>query len=279
MIQSPDPVLELHEATLVKDDRRILDRLTLTISAGEHTAILGPNGAGKSFLTKLLSHDERPLVPEGGPAPIKVFGSDNWDVFNLRSQLGLVSEEMHRRFVMGNNEGRISGEAAVLSGFLASQGILRYGAVTGEMRERAAAALERMGATHLAKRWLDAMSSGEARRVLLARALATSPRALLLDEPTTSLDLAARHDFMERVREIARGGTTLILVTHHTDEIVPEIGRVILLKGGRILADGPKRSVLTQERMTELFDAPIVLEEEDGYFYARPGAARSVARA
>ena len=269
-----EPVLELIDATVVKDDRRILDSLTLTIHAGEHTAIVGPNGAGKSFLTKLLSHEERPLVPDDGSSPIRVFGSDTWDVFNLRSQLGIVSAEMHHRFVSGNSEGRVRGEAAVLSGFLASQGILRYGSITPEMRQRAAAALALMGASHLAGRWLDAMSSGEARRVLLARALVTSPRALVLDEPTTSLDLATRHDFMERVRQIARAGTTLILVTHHIEEIVPEIERIILLRNGRIMASGPKRAVLTADCLSELFEAPIALDEDDGYYYARPATVR-----
>lgn len=273
-----DPVLELTNATVVRDDRRILDNLSLTIRAGEHTAIVGPNGAGKSFLTRLLSHDERPLVPEnGGPSPIRVFGSDNWDVFNLRSQLGIVSAEMHSKFVTGNNEGRVRGDAAVLSGFIASQGILRYGAITPEMRTRAAEALAKMGASHLASRWLDAMSSGEARRVLLARALVTNPRALVLDEPTTSLDLAARHDFMERVRQIARDGTTLILVTHHIEEIIPEVERVVLLKHGRIVANGPKREVLTADMLSDVFEAPIALIEEEGYFYARPGRAPATA--
>jgi iron complex transport system ATP-binding protein len=128
-----------------------------------------------------------------------------------------------------------------------------------------------MGAAHLARRWLDELSSGEARRVLLARALVTAPRALVLDEPTTGLDLVARHDFMERVRQIARDGTTLVLITHHIDEIIPEIERVILLRDGRIAAAGAKRSVLTAERLSSLFSAPIAIEENDGYYYARPG--------
>src|SRR4029077_3877855 len=128
----------------------------------------------------------------------------------------------------GNSEGRITGEAAVLSAFLASDGILRYGVITDGMRRSAAEALGRLGVPHLARRWLDEMSSGEARRVLLARALVTAPRALVLDEPTTGLDLVARHDFMERVRQIARAGTTLVLITHHVEEIIPEIERVIL---------------------------------------------------
>jgi iron complex transport system ATP-binding protein len=265
-----EPVLELVDATVIKADRPVLDALTLTIRAGEHTAIVGPNGAGKSILVRLLTHEDRALAPADGRSPVRVFGNDRWDVFELRSQLGIVSADLHQRFVAGNSEGRISGEAAVLSAFLASDGILRYGVVTEEMRRHAAQALDRMGAAHLAARWLDEMSSGEARRVLLARALVTSPRALVLDEPTTGLDLAARHDFMERVRKIARDGTTLILITHHIDEIVPEIERVILLREGRVEAAGPKRSMLTAARLSELFNLSIAIEESDGYFYARP---------
>jgi iron complex transport system ATP-binding protein len=262
------PVLELTNATVVKADRPVLHDLSLRIAVGEHTAIVGPNGAGKSVLVRLLTHEDRAVVPADGSSPVRVFGDDNWNVFELRSQLGIVSADMHQRFVSGNSEGRIRGEAAVLSGFLASDGILRYGTVTDDMRRRAADALERMGAAHLAKRWLDELSSGEARRVLLARALVTAPRALVLDEPTTGLDLAARHDFMERVRQIARDGTTLILITHHIDEIIPEIGRAILLRDGRIAGDGPKRATLTAARLSELFGVPVAIEEADGYLYA-----------
>jgi iron complex transport system ATP-binding protein len=272
---STDPVLELVDATVVKADRRVLDGLTLTIRAGEHTAIVGPNGAGKSILVRLLTHEDRALQPaDGAASPVRVFGSGNWNVFELRSRLGIVSADLHHRFVTGNSEGRITGEAAVLSAFLVSDGILRYGVVTDEMRRRAADALGRMGVRHLARRWLDEMSSGEARRVLLARALVTLPRALVLDEPTTGLDLVARHDFMELVRHIAREGTTLILITHHIDEIVPEIDRVILLREGRIAAAGPKRSVLTAERLGDLFNAAITLEEHDGYYYGRMAGNR-----
>jgi iron complex transport system ATP-binding protein len=268
------PVLQLTDASVVKADRRVLDRLNLTIAEGDHTAIGGPNGAGKSVLVRLLTHEDRAVVPADGSSPVRVFGDDNWNVFELRSQLGIVSADLHQRFVGGNSEGRIKGEAAVLSGFLASDGILRYGTVTDDMRRRAADALERMGAAHLAQRWLDELSSGEARRVLLARALVTAPRALVLDEPTTGLDLVARHDFMERVRRIARDGTTIILITHHIDEIIPEIERVVLLREGRIVADGPKRATLAAARLSELFDAPVAIEEADGYLYAHLESAK-----
>src|SRR3954468_17027497 len=258
---SAEPILELVDATVVKGDRRVLDAVTLTVRAGEHTAIVGPNGAGKSVLVNLLTHHERALAREAGedgrPAPVRVFGADRWNVFELRTQLGIVSADLHHRFVEGNSEGRVAGEDAVLSGFFASQGILRDSVVTVEMRRRAAEALDRMGVSHLASRRLNEMSTGEARRVMLARGLGTGPRALVLDEPTTGLDVGARHSFMERVRLIARGGTTIVLVTHHIEEIIPEIERVILIRDGRIAATGAKADVLTSERLGALFGAAL----------------------
>ena len=267
---SDQPILELVDATVLKGDRRALDCLTLTIQEGKHTAIVGPNGAGKSVLVGLLTHHERALAPSNGTSPVRVFGVDNWNVWDLRAQLGTVSADLHHRFVNGNSEGRITAEAAVISAFFVSHGILRYGTVTKEMRAAAADALEVAGASHLASRTLDGMSSGEARRVLLARVLVTKPRALVLDEPTTGLDLAARHGFLERVREISRSGTSLLLITHHIEEIVPEIQRVILLREGRIVGDGPKAEMLNSERVSDLFGLPLAIREAGGYYSAVP---------
>lgn len=264
-----EPVLELVEASVKKGDAVVLHGLTLTIREGEHTAILGPNGAGKSVLVRLLTHEDRALPLKNGTSPVRVFGDDRWNVFELRSQLGIVSTDLHQRFVSGNSEGRITGEAAVLSGFVASQGILRYSRFTDDMKRRAADALVKMGASHLAPRRMNEMSSGEARRVLLARALVTAPRALVLDEPATGLDVVARHRFMERVRQIAREGTTLILITHHVEEIIPEIGRVILLRNGRIVGDGPKREMMADRPLSEAFGGPMLIEESRGYYSAR----------
>ena len=264
-----DPVLELRNASVIKGDATVLHGLTLHICAGEHTAILGPNGAGKSVLLRLLTHEERAVPLPDDASPVRVFGDDNWNVFELRPQLGIVSSDLHQRFVSGNSEGRITGLAAVLSGFVASQGILRYSTMTDEMRRRASDALDKMGASHLSRRMMNEMSSGEARRVLLARALVTNPRALVLDEPTTGLDVVGRHRFMERVRHIARDGTTIILITHHVEEIIPEIGRVILLRNGRIAGDGVKRDMLTERHLSETFGGRMKVEQNDGYYFAR----------
>jgi iron complex transport system ATP-binding protein len=273
--------LELNDASVVLGETRVLDRLTLSIPVGEHTAMLGPNGAGKSTFIKLLTLQLYPAVDsarEGGsraghPSPIRVFGQDRWDVFELRSKFGIVSAELHDRFVHGNSNGVLTGLDAVVSGFFATHGVSAHQRVTGAMRRDAMEALERVDAARLARATLDTMSTGEARRVLIARALVHRPAALVLDEPTRGLDLVSRHHFMERVRAVAQQGTTILLVTHHVDEVIPEITRVILLRRGRVAADGPKADVLTSSRLSHAFDAPLVVDHAGGYFHVRVAAA------
>src|SRR4030081_2008413 len=146
----PDPLLELHDATVVLGTARVLESLTLTIALGEHTAILGPNGAGKSTLVKLLTLQLYPLATSNGEAAIRVFGQDRWDVFELRSLLGIVSADLHDRFVHGNSNGVITGLDAVVSGVFASQGVFGHQRVTGTMRQQAKEALDRVEAGRLA---------------------------------------------------------------------------------------------------------------------------------
>ncbi|HEY6212628.1 MAG TPA: ATP-binding cassette domain-containing protein [Vicinamibacterales bacterium] len=252
----------------------MLDHLTLTIAAGEHAAILGPNGAGKSTLLKLLALELYPLARE--PSPIRIFGRDRWDVFELRARLGMVSADLHDRFVHGHADGAgssIRGLDAVLSGFFSSRGVFAHHAVTPAMRDAALASLDRIGAAHLADAALDRMSTGEARRVLIARALVRRPDALVLDEPTRGLDLAARHRFLEDVRRLARDGIAMLLVTHHAEEIIPEIERVILLSNGRVVCDGPKDDVLRGAAIAQVFGAPLHVHAADGYYHLRVGGA------
>ncbi|HYR82786.1 MAG TPA: ATP-binding cassette domain-containing protein [Terriglobia bacterium] len=261
-------VLEMTDATVMKNGARILDGLTLKIRIDEHTAIVGPNGAGKTTLMNVLTRQDYPLARDNGVPPVQIFGSTNWNVFELRSQLGIVTTDLHHRFVNGNAAGSISGVQAVLSGFFATQGFVNHGSLTDEMQRKAADALARMEANHLGAKPLDEMSTGEARRVLIARALVTEPKALVLDEPTAGLDLVARHRFLKLVSRIAREGTTIVLVTHHVEEIIPQIENVVLLKQGRVAFAGPKGSILTSERLSSVMDAPISLQEINGFYYA-----------
>lgn len=265
----PEPLLQLHDATVVKGGVRVLDRLSLTIHEGEHTAILGPNGAGKTTLVNLLTLEDRPLAAPDGRPSVSVFGRDRWHVCDLRKQLGIVSAALHQRFASGHSAGPIRGEEAVVSGFFATQGFLVNLEVTDAMRGRAREALSRVGALHLAEKTVDSMSTGEARRVLIARALVTGPRALVLDEPTTGLDVVARHRFLEMVRDVATAGTTIVLITHHVEEIIPEVRQVVLLNGGRVAASGAPEGMITAERLSALFGAPVHVDRVNGYFQAR----------
>jgi len=263
------PVLELVNATVVKGGATVLHNLNLTIRDGEHTAIVGPNGSGKSTLVKLLTHHDYPWPPDDDqPSPVRVYGNDRWDVMELRAQLGVISADMHQRFVAGNSAGTIRAEDVVLSGLFATHGFLRPGQANDRTRRLAREALARVEAGHLAGKMMDEMSTGEARRVLIARALVTNPRALVLDEPTSGLDVVSRFRFLEQVEKVGRAGTTLIFVTHHVEEIVPAVDRVILLKAGRVAFDGPKHEMLTDEKLTEVFGAPVRVNQHDGRYFA-----------
>ena len=263
------PILELSDATLVRGRARVLEGLSLAIHGGEHTAILGPNGAGKTSLIRMLTLEDRPLASRNGTPPLRLFGRANWDIAELRMRLGVVTGDLDAGFGLGTSGGRVSGLDAATSGLLGSHGVFSHHEVTPAMREQGRVALARVEVPHLAGKPLNQMSAGERRRVLIARALVTRPDALVLDEPTTGLDLVARHRFMETVRRLAGEGTTIILVTHHVDEIVPEIGRVILLRAGRIAFDGPSAEALTPARLSEVFGAPMLVERGGGYFHVR----------
>jgi iron complex transport system ATP-binding protein len=155
--------------------------------------------------------------------------------------------------------GHVTGVEAVIAGFFASEIVFFHHRVTEEMRTKALAALARLDSSALAQRPMHRMSTGEVRRILIARALVHEPSLLVLDEPTTGLDLVGRHEFLDRLHRLASEETTLVLVTHHVEEIIPEIGRVVLLRSGRIAADGPIDEVLTAHRLSDAYGARVSL--------------------
>jgi iron complex transport system ATP-binding protein len=155
----------------------------------------------------------------------------------------------------------------VLSCFFSSVGVWPHHHVRKEMRDKAEQALALLEISHLADRPVDEMSSGEARRVLIARALVHHPKALLLDEPSNSLDVRAQHELRTTLRKLAATGMGILMVTHHLADIIPEIDRVIVLSEGRILADGSKDQVLTTEMLQKTFGLPVELSRRDGYYH------------
>ena len=264
------PFIELRNATVVRGRTRVFENLTLSVSRGQHTAVLGPNGAGKSSLIRLLTLEDRPRPNDNGVPPLRLFGRVSWDLSELRSRLGVVTGDLDAGFGLGTSGGRVCGLDVALSGLLGSHGVFSHHDVTDEMRGRATEALARVGAGHLAARPLNELSAGERRRTLIARALVTKPEALVLDEPTAGLDPVARFRFMESIRRLAQEDATVIVVTHHIDEIIPEIGRVVLLRAGEVVFDGPTDAALTPERLAAVFGGAVVVQYTGGYYHLRP---------
>ena len=244
----------------MRGERAALHNVNLEIASGEHVCILGPNGCGKSTLIKTITRECYPLAREG--SSISILGRERWDIFELRSLLGIVSPDL-----LTSCTTDATGRDVVLSGFFSSTRIFPHQHPDPEHVARAEATLARLGIAHLAERAVLEMSSGEAKRTLIARALVHDPKTLLFDEPSNALDIGAQIQLRDTMRELAQSGLGILLVTHQVSEIIPEIVRVILLREGRILADGPKPSILTEEHLAKLFGVAVRLGRHDGYFH------------
>lgn len=255
------PLIELDNVTVRRDERAALDCVSLNIAQGEHVAILGPNGCGKSTLIKLISRDLYPVMKKE-PWSLRILGREKWRLFDLRHVLGIVSNDWMQMCTRD-----YSGYEIVLSGFFGSVGVWPHHPVTPAMEEKTREVMELLEIGDLAARNTNEMSSGEARRILIARALVHSPQALVLDEPTTSLDLRATWELREALRRLASKGISIIMVTHHLPDIIPEMRRVVLMRAGRVVLDGAKADVLGEEALGELFGVPVEVLERGGYYH------------
>ena len=256
---SNEPLIEFEHATVMRGQTAALFDVTLRIGVGEHVAILGPNGCGKSTLIKAITRECYPIISD--QSFVRILGEQRWNVAELRTLLGIVSNDLMAMCIRP-----VFGRDIVLSGFFSSIGIWPHQEITAEMHSRAERAMSQMDVLHLAERCTDELSSGEARRMLLARALVHEPCALILDEPSVALDLSAQHELRMILRKLARSGIGIIMVTHHLSDLIPEIQRVVLMSRGRIVADGPVREILVQSKLSELFGRPVELSERDGYY-------------
>src|SRR5579862_4675312 len=187
----------------MRGDAVVLDDFNLRVQTDEHVAVLGPNGCGKSTLIKTITRECYPVVRKD--SGMAILGHATWNIFELRSLLGIVSNDL-----MLSCTGDASGLDVVLSGFFSSTAIYPNHTVDAKQRELASAVLTELKISHLAERPVCEMSSGEARRVLIARALVHKPRALLFDEPCNSLDLAAQQSLRRTMRDLANSGTAII---------------------------------------------------------------------
>jgi iron complex transport system ATP-binding protein len=276
--------LELAHVNVARGNNIVLHDINLTVNTGEHIAILGPNGCGKSTLIKTITCECYPIVqPE---TRVNIFGRDRWDLTELKKRLGVVSAELPGKPTL-----HTTGRDAVLTGFFSSSTLWPNLTVTDAMHARADQVLEQVDAVSLANKPVGEMSAGQQRRIMIGRALVgsgsvpavststdTPPSAsadasrstqmLLLDEPSNALDLAAQADLRGLLRRLAQQGTGILLITHHIADIPPEIDRILMMREGRIVADGSKSDLLTSATLSNLFQTEVNLSEKDGFHHA-----------
>ncbi len=255
-------LIDFRDVEVVRAGRSVLRDVNLTVGLPEHVAIVGPNGAGKSTLLKLINRECYPVPGEG--VVCRILDRDRWNVFDLRSELGIVTNDLALQLAPEATLRDI-----VLSGFFSSASVEPFHAVTPAMDVDAAHAMERLGIARLAERRFDAVSSGELRRATIARALVHRPRALVLDEPSTSLDVAARRELRGAMRSLAREGISIILVTHELEDVIPEIERVVFIDRGRLVADGPKAELFSNGALARLFGVDVEVRQVDGIYSMR----------
>ena len=244
----------------------ILHNINLDLKRGERVAILGPNGCGKSTLIKAMTSEIYPLVKPG--MHVEIFGRQRWDLQQLKQKLGVVTSE-----TPGKSARHTTAFDAVLTGFFSSATLWPNLVVTEDMCLKAAEAMRHVGAESYAQQKLGTLSAGQQKRVMIARALvgsgnAPAERMLLLDEPSNALDIAAQAELRRKMRELVQQGTGLILVTHQIADIIPEIDRVLTMKDGRIVGDGTRDQMITEERLHDLFGVRVTVTERDGYLHA-----------
>ena len=258
-----EPFLTLQHVNVARGSNIVLHDINLSVAAGEHIAILGPNGCGKSTLIKTITCECYPIAQDD--TVVSIFGRSRWDLTELKKRLGVVSAELPGRHTLTT-----TGRDAVLTGFFSSSTLWPnlLSSITPEMHTRTDEVLELIGATHLIQKPVGEMSAGEQRRIMIGRALVASSGMLLLDEPSNALDLHAQQDLRALLRRLAQQGTGILLITHHIADIIPEIDRIIMMKSGRIHADGPKSTLLTALTLSELFHTEVHVSHRDGFYNA-----------
>jgi len=254
--------MEMRDVSVVRDGKRILDSIDLSIEENESVAVIGNNGSGKTTLIKLLRGDIHPYYNEVSPSVMRIFGEENWNIFDLRSKMGIVSMDLQNQFGQDTLVSEV-----VASGFFGSLDVFRNMKVTEGMASKVRDAAVMMGIDDLLDRRLEGLSLGEMRRALIARALVSEPSMLVMDEPMTGLDITMASKFRKMFDILIKAGVSMVIVTHDLADIPERIERVIMMKEGRIFADGSKDSLFTSEKISELYDEPIKVEHVNGIYH------------
>lgn len=252
--------LQLRNVSVVRNGTRILDRVNLDIDVGENVAIIGLNGSGKTTLLKLFRGDIYPYDDDDGYS-MEVFGERHWNIFELRGRMGVVSMDLQSLFNPKTTVREVIG-----SGFFGSLDVFRGMTVTPEMEDLIKSRAAEMGVDDILSREIEGLSLGEMRRALIARALITNPPMLILDEPMTGLDIVMKSRFRRMFDILTATGVSIVMITHDLTDIPLTTKRVVMIRDGKIFADGPKEELLTSEKVSEVYGAPIKVESTDGIY-------------
>ena len=252
-------MIDLNQVSAFQQQTQVFDRVTLHIGYNERVAILGPNGAGKSTLLKLINREIYPVEREG--SYLKLFGDETVNLWALRSKIGFVSQDMQEDYTPYT-----SALDVVVSGFFGAMGAHAHLQTNEEHITLARNLMQQLGSDIEEQRMFQRLSTGQKRRLLLARALVHHPQALILDEPTSGLDMGASLGLLSLMRNFCGEDRAMIITTHHIDEIIPEIDRVILISQGKLIADGPKREILTSEKLSALYQTELQVSENNGWY-------------
>lgn len=252
-------MIDIQDVCVYQQQTKVFDHFSLQIKQGEKVAILGPNGAGKSTLLKLISRELYPVEREG--SHVRLYGNERITIWDLRSRIGFVSHDLQEDYTPYT-----SALDVIVSGFFGAVGTHDHLQPNTEQIEQAKALMERLGMADYSRTMFQRLSTGQKRRLLLARALVHEPEALILDEPSNGLDMGAGLKMLSLLRGFCGPGRSIIIATHHVDEIIPEIKRVVLIKDGQVAADGPKAEILTAERLSSLYQTDLSISTQDGWY-------------
>ena len=243
-------LLRIRDAVVRRSGKVILDIDRFDVEEGRSLAILGPNGAGKTTFVNLVTREVMPLHRD--EPPIVFRGQPRMTLADTKRCTGIVSSSMQKQISVP-----LPAIEIVIGGLYGSLGIPLRAKATESQHAKAMHVLEELGIADLADRKMNTLSTGQARRVLVARAMVHDPDILIFDEPCSGLDPQGMYWLRRTMSKLAEDGRTILLVTHYPEDIVPEIEDVLLLKDGRVYARGPKKELLTTECMRKLFDVPL----------------------
>jgi iron complex transport system ATP-binding protein len=249
-------VISLSNVHFIRENRNILADIELQVNADEHWVILGKNGSGKTTILELINGYE---FPSRGQVRVMDQLYGQCDVREVRKKIGYISQSLYEKLNAADPVWEViaTGEYAFLR---------FYQDISPEVKQKALGKLEDVRLLHLADQPLGTLSQGERKKVMLARALMTSPTILIMDEPCSGLDLYERERLLETVNRLGKENITVLYVTHHIEEIMPMFTHVALIDEGKLVASGRKEDVLNEANLLKAFQVPVTLE----WFQGRP---------